>query len=106
MEAVRRRLGEECGINAPELSEAFCFIYRAQLENGLTEYELDHVLLGYYDGDVFAPDPAEIAELRWWDLDEVLEVLEERPEEFAVWFRLAAPRVIDLLQRANGDIIN
>lgn len=106
IEAARRRLDEECGIDAPELSEAFCFIYRAELENGLTEHELDHVLLGRYDSDVFAPDPTEIAELRWWDADEVLQALAERPDEFAVWFRLAAPRVVDLLRRGNGGIIN
>ena len=106
MDAARRRLGEECGISAPELREAFCFIYRAKLENGLTEHELDHVLLGHYDGDEFSPDPTEIAELRWWDLDAVLQAVEERPEEFAVWFRLAAPRVVDLLKQANGAIIN
>lgn len=105
IEAARRRLDEECGIDAPELSEAFCFIYRAELENGLTEHELDHVLLGRYEGE-FAPDPTEIAELRWWDADEVLQALAERPDEFAVWFRLAAPRVVDLLRRGNGGIIN
>ena len=48
----------------------------------------------------------EVADGRWWDIDEVMQALAERPQEFAVWFRLAAPRVVDLLQRANGAIIN
>ena len=106
LDAARRRLREECGIDCPCLREAFCFTYRAELKNGLTEHEFDHVLLGYHKGGRFSPDPAEIAELRWWDTDEVRRALKERPDEFAAWFRLAAPRVIDLLTPGNGGIID
>ena len=104
--AARRRLIEECGLTSPDLREAFCFTYRADFDNGLTEHEYDHVLLGRCPGGEAFPDPAEIAELRWWDFDEVLRSLRKRPEDFACWFRLAAPAVIDLLKRAEGDIIN
>lgn len=104
-DAARRRVKEECGIDCPELKEAFSFTYLAEFENGLTEHEFDHVLLGYFPGGGFAPDPAEIAELRWWDMDEVSRRLRERPEDFAAWFLLAAPRVVDLLKRTDGAII-
>ena len=104
-DAARRRVKEECGLECPELKEAFSFIYRAEFENGMTEHEFDHVLLGRFSGDGFSPDPAEIAELRWWDLDEVSMMLRERPEDFAAWFNLAAPRVIDLLKQTDSAII-
>ena len=45
--AGKRRLSEEMGINT-DLIEAFKFTYKAKLENGLTEHEYDHVLIGKY----------------------------------------------------------
>lgn len=104
--AAKRRLREECGIDPPPLQEAFSFIYRACFSNGLTEHELDHVLLGYYDAERWTADPREIAELRWWELDEIEQALTKQPHRFAAWFRLSAPRVIHLLKEGGGDIIN
>ena len=104
-DAARRRVKEECGVDCPELKEAFHFTYRAEFPNGMTEHEIDHVLLGRYPDDAFAPDPAEIAELRWWDMDEIERALTERPRDFAAWFLLAAPRVIDLLKQTDSAII-
>src|SRR6185503_9661232 len=47
--AATRRLKEEMGFEC-RLRPAFSFIYRAALDHGLTEHELDHVLLGSHDG--------------------------------------------------------
>lgn len=99
--AAKRRVQEECGISCPQLKEAFCFTYRAELAGGMTEHELDHVLLGYYPGDSFSPDPREIAELAWWELDDIALALVQRPADFAAWFCLSAPRVIRLLKQAG-----
>ena len=32
-----------------ELEEKTSFIYKAPFDNGLTEHELDHVMVGYYN---------------------------------------------------------
>tara|TARA_B110000037_G_scaffold74166_1_gene88969 strand:- start:164 stop:559 length:396 start_codon:yes stop_codon:yes gene_type:complete len=48
IEAGTRRLQEEMGFKTP-LKELFSFVYKAPFDNGLTEYEFDHVILGYYD---------------------------------------------------------
>ena len=45
IEAGKRRLQEEMGFQA-ELKELFSFIYKAPFDNGLTEHEYDHVMLG------------------------------------------------------------
>ena len=47
-DAAARRLYEEMGFNC-ELAHSFSFIYKAQFQNGLTEYEFDHVYIGYAD---------------------------------------------------------
>ena len=48
IEAGHRRLEEEMGIQC-KLVELFSFEYKAKLDGGMTEWELDHVLLGLSD---------------------------------------------------------
>ena len=48
IEAGKRRLQEEMGF-VVELRESVSFIYKAPFDNGLTEHEYDHVLLGKYN---------------------------------------------------------
>ena len=50
IEAGKRRLHEEMGFDC-ELKELFSFLYKASFDNGLTEHELDHVMMGHYDED-------------------------------------------------------
>ena len=47
--AAFRRLKEEMGIET-SLKKIFDFIYRTEFDNGLTEYEFDHVYIGTYPG--------------------------------------------------------
>jgi isopentenyl-diphosphate delta-isomerase len=48
IEAVKRRMQEEMGFIC-EVEEKFSFIYKAKLDNELTEHEYDYVLFGTYD---------------------------------------------------------
>ena len=48
IQAGTRRLFEEMGF-VTDIKELFHFIYKAPFDNGLTEHELDHVLIGYYN---------------------------------------------------------
>ena len=49
-QAACRRLQEELGIKTADLEEIQSFVYRYTFENGLTEFEFDHVLAGEYEG--------------------------------------------------------
>ena len=84
-DAVPQRLMEECGITGVSLREAGSFVYRAVFPNGLTEYEVDHVFVGEYEG-ALSPDPDEIAELRYVPLEKLKEDMIENPEKYAPWF--------------------
>ncbi len=95
-EAARRRLGEEMGMECG-LEEIFAFIYNARLENGLIEHEYDHVLVGHCDAAP-SPDPDEVGEWRWADLDELEQSIAANPAQYTVWFRLSLPRVLDWLR--------
>ena len=90
LEAGARRLQEEMGFETP-LEELFSFIYKAPFDNGLTEHELDHVLLGYYDA-VPEINEEEVASWKWMDLEQVAEEKKTKPENYTVWFKIIFDR--------------
>lgn len=86
LDAGKRRLQEEMGFET-ELKVLFNFIYKAPFDNGLTEHELDHVMLGYYENDpVINPD--EVHSWKWMSMEAVRQDMLEHPEQYTVWFRI------------------
>lgn len=100
-DAVQKRLEEELGIpqGSCQPEELFSFNYFSQYE-GLSEYEIDHVFLADYCGEVQA-DSDEIMELRWVPLEELQREMESEPQKFSTWFLIAAPRVIAHVKQYN-----
>ena len=86
LEAGKRRLNEEMGFHC-DLEEVFWFIYSAAFDNGLTEHELDHVMVGYYDNDPVI-NPQEVASFKWMPLDKVKLDIAEHPEKYTEWFKI------------------
>ena len=64
MEAAARRLKEEIGLSLP-LKEIGVFTYKADVGNNLTEHEIDHILIGYWEGETIRPNPEEEETLQW-----------------------------------------
>ena len=94
-DAAIRRLKEECGIEC-EIKEIGSFIYRSVYENGMIEYELDHVFVGFYDGD-YKPDLNEIEELKYVDIDYLLADIKDTPDKYNTWFKTALYMVVKAL---------
>jgi isopentenyl-diphosphate Delta-isomerase len=90
--AAGRRLKEEMGIETP-LEKLFDFIYRTEFDNGLTEFEFDHVYTGTYNGP-FLPDRLEVHDYCFRSMRDIEEDLKQRPEKYSAWFRIAFPRLI------------
>ena len=86
IEAGERRLVEEMGFKA-NLKEIFSFIYKAPFDNGLTEHEFDHVMVGYFDG-LPEINPEEVASFKWMSLEAVKEDIELRPNLYTAWFKI------------------
>jgi isopentenyl-diphosphate delta-isomerase len=82
--AGKRRLLEEMGFET-ELSEVTSFIYKAPFDNGLTEHELDHIMIGHHND---APDvnPEEVANWKWMALEAVRDDIMHHPEHYTAWF--------------------
>ncbi len=84
--AAKRRLKEELGIDfQPEF--AYKFIYKAPLNEGLTEHELDHVFIGTYNGIPLA-NKDEIETWKFIDMTSLRDEVESNPENYTPWFRL------------------
>jgi isopentenyl-diphosphate delta-isomerase len=82
--AGKRRLQEEMGFET-ELREVTSFIYKAPFDNGLTEHELDHIMIGQYN-DAPNINPDEVAHWKWMPIDAVRDDINQHPENYTVWF--------------------
>ncbi len=96
IEAGLRRLQEEMGFETP-LEYLFNFIYKAPFDNGLTEYELDHVMLGRYEGKP-SINPEEVASWKWMDIDLIHADLINNPADYTVWFAIIFDRFYNHLK--------
>lgn len=85
-QAALRRVQEEMGLKPDRLTWLFSFTYRAELENGLTEHEYDHVLMGVSDQ---FPDinPHEVESYRYISFKTLHAEVVQHPERFTHWFR-------------------
>ena len=72
----------------------FPLVYRAEMDAGLIENEYDHVFGAVYDGPIQF-DPEEIHETQWVTLDDLTEQMKDKPDDFTIWFQLAAPKVME-----------
>lgn len=86
IEAGKRRLQEEMGFDC-DLKELFWFVYKASFDNGLTEHELDHVMIGYYENDPIV-NLDEAAAFKWMPLEEVKKDMQLQPELYTEWFKI------------------
>ena len=86
LEAGKRRLQEEMGFTAP-LRETTSFIYKAPFDNGLTEHELDHILIGNFSG-LPEINEDEVASWKWMSLEAVKEDIAINPDQYTAWFKI------------------
>jgi len=84
--AGKRRLQEEMGFMT-ELREVCSFIYKAPFDNGLTEHELDHVMMGNYN-DEPTINTDEVADWKWMKPAAIKADIQSNPEEYTAWFKI------------------
>jgi isopentenyl-diphosphate delta-isomerase type 1 len=84
IQAGQRRLLEEMGISA-KLTSLGWFHYIAHFDNGLTENEIDYVLIGTIASDEITPNPAEAKAHRWITIADLTQELRATPERFTPW---------------------
>ena len=86
IQAGTRRLYEEMGFTTT-LNEITSFIYKAPFDNGLTEHELDHIMVGYYNEDpVINSD--EVEDWKWMKIEDVKNDISLNPDLYTAWFKI------------------
>lgn len=93
--AAENRLLEEMGFKV-KLEKAFHFIYKAPFDNGLTEYEFDHVFIGTYDG-IIVPNTEEVSDYCYKSIIEVKSSIQSHPQKYTEWFKIAFPKMEEYL---------
>lgn len=91
LDAACRRLSEEMGFST-KLTSAFNFIYNVTFDNGLTEYEFDHVFTGIYDGEIKI-DTTEVSDYCYKNLKDITDSLQTHPQKYTEWFKIALPEI-------------
>ena len=94
--ASLRKLDQELGI-AADVQEIGSFIYKAEFDNGLTEHELDHVLVGWFDGES-TPNPEEVDMVKWMSIEEVIDDTKANPDNYTAWFKIILDEFGDRLK--------
>ena len=84
--AGKRRLQEEMGF-VVDLKESISFIYKAPFDNGLTEHEYDHVLIGHYNNEPII-NPEEVDSWKWMPLEDVKKDISGNPGIYTAWFKI------------------
>lgn len=102
IQAGRRRLFEEMGFDAP-LKEVVSFIYKAPFDNGLTEHEFDHVMIGHYNEEPNI-NPDEVASWKWMKPIDIKKDIEESPEIYTAWFKIIFEKFYDHITQDSTAI--
>jgi isopentenyl-diphosphate delta-isomerase len=89
--AAKRRLIEEMGFVC-DLNYQFNFIYKASLDQGMTEHELDHVFFGTYEDEIKL-NPEEVAEYKFISMEELQNSINKQPQLFTEWFKIVFEKV-------------
>ena len=98
-DAVNRRLKEEMGMKT-KLFSTFSFLYKAHLDHGLIENELDHVFIGYSD-ELPQMNSKEV-EGYCYMAPELLEIgLEKHPSDYSAWLKICFKELMNHLNRNN-----
>jgi isopentenyl-diphosphate Delta-isomerase len=89
--AAGRRLKEEMGFET-RIEKVFDFVYKAEFENGLKEYEFDHVYTGEYNGSISVAKD-EVMDYCFKTMTEISDSLQQNPARYTAWFQLAFPKI-------------
>ena len=89
-DAATRRLKEEMGIEMKP-SFSYKFVYKAELDKGLTEHELDHVFTGTFNGKP-SVNKAEVEDWKFVNMEWLKEDMKKNPDSYTTWFRLIVDR--------------
>jgi isopentenyl-diphosphate Delta-isomerase len=84
-----RRLREELGVHGHDLRWRERVEYHADVGGGLVEHEVVELFTADASADAaLSPDPREVMDVRWIELDALAAEITAAPESFTPWLRI------------------
>ena len=83
--AICRKLKHELGITPVNIYEIGQMQYYYQFNNGLSEFEYDHIFIGYFNGKPNI-NPDEVDSIKWVAIEKINEDVINNPGQFTPWF--------------------
>lgn len=80
-----RRLKEELGIVDVVIQPVHKFEYHVKCNEEFSEWEIDQVFVGIYDGKV-KPNPDEVQTMTWKSFAEIQKEIDRKETQYAPWF--------------------
>lgn len=102
IKAGKRRLQEEMGF-VTDLTETTSFIYKAPFDNGLTEHEYDHIMIGHYK-DKPNINKEEVASWKWMTLKDIKTDIKNNPDLYTEWFKIIFDKFFDYINMTKNEI--
>ncbi len=81
-----------------ELKELFSFIYKADVMQGLIEYEFDHVFVGISD-NIPLINKEEVDSYKYDTVENIKSGIEKNPESYTAWFKIAFAKLCDVIEK-------
>jgi isopentenyl-diphosphate delta-isomerase len=101
LEAAHRRLQEEMGFDCT-LTKLLDFVYRAELDKGLTEHEFDHVFIGKWQGEPKI-NPLEVAAFKWMDVYKLEKDILDDPSNYTEWFKIIYQKFLEHVRHESNS---
>jgi isopentenyl-diphosphate delta-isomerase len=102
--AASRRLMEEMGMSAT-IQPVFHFLYRADVGDGLIEFEYDHVYAGISD-EVPQPSSDEVCDWQYLSYDALLKSISSSQHMYTEWFKIFVRECGQLLFYGNQNTVD
>lgn len=100
LQAAKRRLNEEMGINS-ELTFISKFLYKTRFNNGLFEHELDYIYIGTSD-TLPIINTEEVKDFRYAPLQQIKADLQSNPAHYTAWFKLCFSEIEQIFKKTKS----
>lgn len=83
-ECAYRRLREELGITTAIIRPLYIFEYHVKCNDRFSEWEIDHVFVGEYDGKVKL-NPDEVKKINWITIEQLTTCIHNDDKKYTPW---------------------
>lgn len=101
-QSAHQRLFKEMGFDCI-INKAFEFLYKVDVGKGIIEHEYDYVFIGTCN-DEPTVNHREVAAWKYMSMEDIRNDIENHPENYTEWFKIAFEKIVDYLKKTNFKV--